>query len=214
MYQISKQSLQLILPIVLLFSCIGVANATEKGVYLGAAYGQSELEDVGELDQVCIDNGLVCQIQDSDTALMLFLGYQFNTYLAIELGYMDLGTVTVGTTAPIAANIGFSLEGGFLSLIPQIPIGERGAVFFRLGVVAGDANLTAAIPSLGLTESEGNALAGVQVGIGGMVNLGKNASFRLEYNRVRFDEALSLAGFEVDSPDMNIITGSIILRFK
>lgn len=213
MQQIKKQCLQLIIPIVLCFFYIGVVNATEKGFYLGGAVGQSELEDIGELDQICVENGLVCQIEDSDTALMLFLGYQFNNYFAVELGYLDLGTVTAGTKSPIAANIGFSLEGGFLSLLPQIPLGEHGAVFLRLGVVAGDASLAATIPSLGLTESESNALAGVQIGLGGMVNLGKNVSLRVEYDRIRFDEALELADFQVDSPDMNIITGSIILRF-
>ena len=54
---------------------------------------------------------------------------------------------------------------------------------------------------------------GVEIGIGAMVHLGKNVSFRLEYDKVRFDEVLELAGFQVDSPDMTIISGSIVVRF-
>lgn len=213
MYRIRKQFLQFVVPVLLCFSCVGVVNATEKGFYLGGAYGESELDEVGELNQVCIDNGLVCQIQDSDTALKLFLGYQFNGYFAIELGYMDLGTLTAGTTFPAVANIGFSIEGGFISLLPQIPIGEHVAVFLRLGAIAGDATLSASIPSFGVSQSESSALGGVEIGIGAMVHLGKNASFRLEYDKVRFDEVLELAGFQVDSPDMTIISGSIVVRF-
>ncbi|MFC1665664.1 outer membrane protein, partial [Pseudomonadota bacterium] len=113
----------------------------------------------------------------------------------------------------VAANVGFSLEGGFLSLLPQIPIGDIGAVFLRLGIVAGDGKLTASIPSVGLSESESSAVGGVQFGIGGMINLGKNVSIRVEYDRVQFDDAVELAGYQVDTPDMNVITGSIIFRF-
>jgi len=214
MYRIRNRFLQLILPVLLCFSCIGVANATEKGFYLGGAYGEAELDDVGELNQVCIDNGLVCQVQDSDTAIKLFLGYQFNNYFGIEFGYMDLGTLTAGTTSPAVANVGLGIEGGYISLLPQIPIGEHVALFLRLGAVAGDATLSASIPSFGVSESESNALAGVEYGIGAMVNLGKNVSLRFEYDKVRFDEVLELAGFQVDSPDMSIFSGSIVIRFS
>ena len=198
-------------------ACAGIllaagAHATPSGLYLGGAVGQVEFEDLGDLQTACLVAGLNCRDDDTDTGFKAFLGYQFGEFFALEGGYVDLGTLEAGVDTPVLAVAGFETKGGFLSLLPQIPIGELGAIYGRLGIAAVDAQLTARVPSLGFDESDSGTVGAFAFGFGGALNFGR-VTVRVEWERYSFDETFRIAGEDIDAPDLDLISGSLLLRF-
>ena len=187
-------------------------HATSGGFYIGGSLGQARLSDIGELETACDVAGVLCVTDDSDTAFRIFAGYQFGRFFALEAGYVDLGEQQVGVEQPVLAEAALETHGGFLALLPQIPIGKIGAVYGRVGLYGGDATLTARVPSFGFDESDSSAVAGVAFGFGGALNFDR-FTIRIEWERVSFDEAFTIAGEDIDAPDLDIITGSALIRF-
>ena len=198
------------LPLLLLSGA--AAHATPGGFYLGGSIGQAELSDIGELETACVVDGVQCVTDDSDTAYRIFAGYQFGSYFALEGGYVNLGEQQTGVETPVLADASLETNGGFLALLPQFPIGQFGAVYGRLGLYVGDATLTARVPAFGFDDSDGGTVAGVSFGFGGALNFGR-ISIRAEWERFSFDEAFTIAGEDIDAPDLDVITGSVLVRF-
>ncbi len=191
----------------------GAARATESGFYLGGAVGQSEFKDIGELEDICRDAGIQCNTNENDTAIRLFGGYQFNNYIAIEAGYLDLGTLDAGVSQPISATASFKFSGGSLSLLPQIPLGEVAAIFAIAGVGVGKAELIGRVPSVGIDERDSATVPAVILGFGGAVNLGRRVTLRAAWERYSFDEVFTIAGEDIDAPDIDVISGAVLIRF-
>jgi OOP family OmpA-OmpF porin len=191
----------------------GSAWATNSGLYIGASVGQSEFQDIGELERACTTAGAVCKSDDSDTGFKALLGYQLGDYVALEGGYVNLGTLEAGVDAPVTAVATFEVQGGFLSVVPQVPIGDIGAIYGRFGLTVGDAKLTAQVPSEGFDESDSGTVAGVSFGVGGAINMGLT-TIRVEWERYSFDEAFTIAGEDIDAPDVDLISGTVLVRFR
>ncbi len=189
------------------------ALAVNSGLYIGGAAGQSKFNDIGELERACSIAGLRCPADDTDAGFKLFLGYQFGDYFAVEAGYFDLGTLNAGVNDPILAEASFEITGGFLSLLPQVPIGDVLTLFGRVGLSAGDAELTARVPLAGFDERESDTAAGFTFGAGGALNITPHLTLRLEWERHSFDEAFDIAGEEIDAPDIDLFSGSLLFRF-
>ena len=132
-------------------------------------------------------------------------------FLAIELGYVDLGEATATASVPITASATLSASGGSLSLIPRIPIGDVGSIFGRIGISGVEAKLSAAGAGLGASDSTG--AAGLILGVGGEINFSESVALRVEWERHSFDEVLRLANIDIDAPDIDLITGSIVISF-
>lgn len=188
------------------------SDAAPSGFYLGASLGESEFDDVGELETACALAGIICAADDTDDGYKLFIGYQMSDYLGLEGGYVDLGQLDAGVGAPIPASAGFDVRGGFFALLPQLPVGGIGTIFARLGLSVGDAKLTARVPAVGFDESDSGTAAGVIFGLGGAIHLGR-ATVRVEWERYSFDEAFTIAGEDLDAPDVDLISGSVLLWF-
>ncbi len=193
--------------------CSPLAGATNRGAYIGASIGSAEIKEPGELENLCASAGVVCAERGDDTALGVFLGYQFNDYLAVEAGYMSTGELTVGTVAPIAATAFVEVQGAKLVLLPQVPIGKLGAIFGKFGIMGGDTKIGADAPSLGFSARDSGYSGAFVIGVGGAINLGNNVTLRVEWERLSFDKAFDLAGAKVEVPDVDVIGGAIIFRF-
>ena len=205
---------RLIVPFLLALSWVTApALAVNSGLYIGGAAGQSKFDDIGELQRACSIAGVQCPADDTDTGYKLFLGYQFGDYFAVEGGYFDLGRLSAGVDGPVLAKADFEITGGFVSLLPQLPLGDVLTLYGRLGVSAGDAELTARVPAAGFNASASETAAGVTFGAGGALNLTRHISLRLEWERHSFDEAFDIAGEEIDAPDIDLVSGSVLLRF-
>lgn len=71
-----------------------VSGAAQAGVFFGGTAGRSSIDNY-EFGASDINQ----RQDDSDTAWNLFLGYQWNPFLATTIGYTDLGELTASGTS-------------------------------------------------------------------------------------------------------------------
>ena len=81
---------RLIIPTILLASVPFAAGAGEA--YFGAGVGQMDIESAGFLQDFC-DGCSSLAFKDSDTGFGAYFGYQITDAVAIELDYVDGGTL-------------------------------------------------------------------------------------------------------------------------
>lgn len=193
-----------------LLSLLMIPGAGYAQFYLGGGVGQVTYKDVGEVERACATVGAVCSVDDSDSAFKAFFGYQFGPYVALEGGYVDLGEATADSAAP-AATAALSAEGGYVAVLPRIPLGEVGAIFGRLGLSAVDAKLAASGGGTSVRDSSG--AGAVVFGAGGEVYLTEQIAVRAEWERHSFDEAFDIAGVEIEAPDIDLVSASLVFRF-
>ncbi len=199
--------------VLLLASSVSPVRAAEKGWYLGFSVGQTELVDRDAFDDFCNQLFVVCGDKNSDTAFKGIVGYQINNYFGIEGAYFDLGSPSISTDAPIVAKASASVKGGSFSVLPQIPILDIGAVFGKIGIAAGDVTVTTEAPLFERRESDSVTGGTIVFGAGGAINLGRNATIRVEWERYAFDETLELAQIDVDTPNIDVFSATLIFRF-
>jgi OOP family OmpA-OmpF porin len=116
------------------------------------------------------------RIDGDDTAAGVEVGYRINRFVAVQAGYHDLGRYDgarvpcrEGDLCPLAivipeAPVVAEITGWSLTAVPRWPIGERFAVFGKVGLFEWDADLTRRFDG-GREESfsDSDLLAGVGV---------------------------------------------------
>jgi OOP family OmpA-OmpF porin len=112
-----------------------------SSVYVGADVGQAKYKDGCRFTPGCDDN---------DTSWGLFAGYQFNPYVAAEVAYHDLGSIS----AP-----GASIDGQALELVGvgSVPVTSAFSVYGKLGGYRGEAK------GLGISETNNDWTYGLGV---------------------------------------------------
>lgn len=130
--------------------------AADAGWYIGISAGQSTAHDIDqdELDDIVILAFSVAgapvlsgssTLDDSDTSFALNAGYRFNPYIAVEGGYINLGSADYvsqgfvnppGPVASAAANYSVSFESSGFTLggIANVPIGKKFDLHTRIGL--------------------------------------------------------------------------------
>ncbi|GIU09690.1 hypothetical protein TUM4261_18410 [Shewanella sp. c952] len=117
----------LILSLMFTLVCTSV-QAKDEGLYFGASVGSASIEqsgsdaDLGDFD-----------FNENDFAWKLFGGYQFSGLLAIEAGYVDLGS-------PSDSRASVDPYGLDVFAVAGIPLGPV-RVFGKLGGIYWDADL-------------------------------------------------------------------------
>lgn len=91
-----------------------------------------------------LPSGVTCSMDDSDTALGINVGYQFNTYWGVELGYADLGAYdfTLGYAGESDV-VTFELSAPYIAAVGTLPITDKFSVSARVGVFEGSIDATA-----------------------------------------------------------------------
>lgn len=179
--------------------------------YIGGSGGQAQYQDVDQVETACATAGAVCTADDTDTAFKFFAGYRIAPYLAVEGGYLDLGQAGAEAAAPVSATAALSAQGGYLALMPHIPIGRTGSIFGRIGVSAAEAELT--VTSNGATATDSTGAAALVFGAGAEIHLTEQVAIRAEWERHSFDEALEIAGVEIDAPDIDVLSAGLVISF-
>lgn len=144
---------------------ISPAMADDAGFYVGAGIGDFSVEVDG--------------FDGSDTGYKVFGGYQFMRFFAVELEYIDGGTVEDG-------GLEIDVSGFNLSAMGILPVGERFSLFAKLGMIAWDADA----PGIGSDSGED-----LSWGIGGGYAFTDQFGMRLEYQ-----------GFEIEDADGDMIS--------
>jgi OOP family OmpA-OmpF porin len=172
----------------------GSATAqTAPALYLGFGAGQSKYNFSG-CSSPCDDKG---------KAFKLFGGYQFNRYVAAELGYSDMGKSTFGASEVRSTAWDLSAVGTW-----GIPIGAKGiglGVLGRLGVYMGDAKATT--PSTGAELKHGTT--DLTYGLGLQADLSRVIAVRGEWQRF----AKMGGGGLGEKGDVDVLSVSGLWRF-
>lgn len=116
----------------------GNAAASESGPYVSAGLGQAEMRDKSGLGQLVVDE------DKKDFSWTLSLGYRFNRYFALDLGYVDLGEVAADLVSrgsvDFSGRNSFTAEGPTVALVGMVPIG-RWEPYVKAGMLFAKADL-------------------------------------------------------------------------
>ncbi len=155
------------LKIFLLVSLFSIVNSAYAGNWkIGAFLGQSSFD---ELNDVCTEaemaaNSLIgpdfsflininCSADDSDSAIGFNIGYQFNNYLGIETGYVDLGEYGLEMSASSndprvtifspSSQLNISASALYIAGVATWPFSDKLSLSGRMGAVEISADVSA-----------------------------------------------------------------------
>lgn len=172
------------------------AMAQMSSVYIGGSVGQSKYN---------IDCTSPLSCDDKDTAFRLFGGYQFNRFVAAEIGYADMGKAKLtgpGGTDEMAATA-FDL-----SAVLSYPFASSGFnVFGRLGLYAGKIELSG--PDHGSKNS-----TNVTFGVGAGYDFSKNLGVRGEWQRYSKMKVRNDVTAVEDDGDVDMLSIGVLWRFQ
>lgn len=200
----------------------------QSGFYVGLGAGQSSFDvDKSELDAAVLDaffsQGIVTsassKLEDSDTAWSLVAGYHFNPYIAIEAGYVDLGTAEYRSTVtvnpfgsfvsePASLDLDVGSKGITVAALGSLPLSDIVDLHGHLGFLFAktDVTATARIGSgVGVDSDSFDSTSGF-FGVGAGFHLGEHWSLSLDWTRYdnvgdedEDDDARTEAGFNIDA---------------
>jgi len=141
---------------------------------------------------------------DTDTAWKIYGGLEVNEFIAMEVGYADLGEVKVGGTPSGTAEVnGMTIQLiGTYAINPSFSLIGRGGMNIlnleKNGTIAGTP-----------TRNVGDTDVAWSLGLGGQYNLNKSVGLRVEWERY----------FEVGDPDttgeadVDLISAGVVFKF-
>jgi len=100
----------------------GEAAADASATYVTAGLGRAEMRSKSGLGNHIIDE------DKDDASWALGVGLRFNRYIALDLGYVDLGEVAAYLSTPdrntYSGHRSVAIEGATLALLGMVPIGH------------------------------------------------------------------------------------------
>lgn len=186
----------------LLTAVAGPAAAQDdSGIYLGGSIGYSGFKDS------CKD--LIVPCEDHDTAWRAFAGYQFNRYVALEVGFANLGEVTGSGIFNTGTPGSFTLaveQAWDLAAVFSIPVTSRLFGLARAGLYR--ARTTIDVTNAGFPDQHAAGTnSGFSYGAGAEFRLGP-IGLRAEWQRW---ENVGTAATGED--DIDVLSLSLLLRF-
>jgi OmpA-OmpF porin, OOP family len=111
-------------------------SAQDAGVYVSAAVGRINAPDNSQLNTTQVLTG---PADDEDVSWNIGVGYRFNSNIALDVGYVDLGETKADLTDASGATdasgqASFAAEGVTLALVGTFPIG-RWEPYIKAGVL-------------------------------------------------------------------------------
>jgi OOP family OmpA-OmpF porin len=168
----------------------GASSAVaQSNFYVGVGGGQAEANELSFTD-FDDGSGIAGSFDDSDFGLKLFGGYKFFEYFALELAYVDLGSVSfdavsdgsgsIYAAGPVTGSV--SAKGPSASAVGMIPVGDRFDFLIKAGFMAWDADVSVSNTAFGTanTSEDGTDLA---YGLGAQFRFTERFSVRGEWER-------------------------------
>lgn len=186
----------------------GSLESNKLGLYAGAGFGQSRYGDAastvgGDLAAAGFTNTTSANSQG--LAYKLFAGYEFNRYLAVELGYADLNSLETQSiiTAPGAGRVFAETrtQAATLGLVGAFPVTENlaltakgGAAYLHSSAMI-DATGTGGSGQVKVSDSDVDPFYGVGI----RYSIAHNLDLRAEWERYDSDLDIDVlsAGFAV-----------------
>jgi OOP family OmpA-OmpF porin len=178
---------------------IGMAQGMEdKGFYIGATVGQSKVKDF------CGGIGVSCE--DTDTALRLLGGYQFNRNFALELGYSQLGEASISSGGLFAKVEATAWE---LVAVGMLPVADRFSIYGKIGMYRADSDFSTNIVFPGIPQSFSESNNDLTFGFGLQFDISRNFGVRAEYQRYQ-----DVGGPEIGESDLDVMSIGVVYRFR
>ena len=113
------------------------ASAQQPKVYLGAGGGSSSIS----FNSSDFDLGIPQTADKSSTGFKAFVGVNFNEYIALEIGYVDLGKFKISYNGGIAGTAAFDykVSGFAVSGVVSIPVAHELSLLARVGAFSSTA---------------------------------------------------------------------------
>ena len=155
------------------------AFAQDAGYYMGASAGQSKT-DIDQAPFAAL-GATITRNDEKDSAFRIFGGYQYSKNLAVEVGYIDLGTYSVsGTIGALPFTASGDVTGFSISGVGTVPLTEKLSLLGSVGFLSSKVNASATVAtSSGIARSRQSDYT---AGIGMKYGLTKNIAARLEAN--------------------------------
>ena len=184
-------------------------------VYLAGTAGTSKVK-IDAADISSFDPGATVSADDKDTSLGLSGGYQFNSNVAAELGYVDLGSFSAdakGTESGLSLTetAKFEAKGFQASVVGSMPVSKEFSVLGRLGMFRWDLKssndgVEAGVPFSGSEKATGIDLT---YGLGVQYNFSKVVGARFEWQKFKDVGDQDKTG----QSDVDLISLGLVYRF-
>lgn len=168
--------------------------------FIGASAGQASYDVSCPTTSTC---------DDSDTAWKIYGGLEVNEYLAMEVGYADLGEAKFsGTPSGTAEVNGMTVQVvGTFAINPSVSLIGRGGMNFlnleKNGTIAGT-------PNNPNNNNVGDTDVAWSLGLGAQYNLNKSVGLRAEWERYfKVGDADTTGEIDVD-----LISASVVYTFR
>lgn len=171
----------------------GVSGPAAAQIYIGGSVGFAQSKDICD----AVASGVSCD--DNDSAWRAFGGYQFNRYVALELGFANIGESSGsggGAFFTVEAKEAFDLSGVF-----TVPVAERLALLLRFGAH----RTRTTVNDTGLEQAK--TASSFTYGVGAEYALG-NLGVRAEWQR--YD---NISGGTVAESDIDVFSVGLLFRF-
>lgn len=206
----------------LLAVALGLASAGDaaaEGFYFGLSGGVSmpDLPSKGQFDQEILGGiDAKSSLDDSDTVWGAQVGYRWGSYVAAEVGYVDMGKSQYQanpTGTPLRASVRYLSSGATLAALGILPLGERFDLYARGGVYFADTRVRLKIADLDTGESLASAEEKASskdlfAGIGAAWNVSPGFALRVEYQRY-FDVG---DNEKTGETDIDLLTLGVLFR--
>ena len=167
---------------------VAFSQASAQGFYLGASVGTTDAED-GIAVPDLITSG---SVDGKDSGLKLFGGYEFTKNFALEMAYVDLGTLSYsGTFGGLPVTGGKVDTTGFnVSAVGNLPLNPSFSLFAKVGLFFWDAKASDVTGGTPFSASDNDT--DVSFGFGGAYHFNKNFSVRAEWEQFKAVGDISL----------------------
>lgn len=171
--------------------------AAQGVVYIGGSIGSSDIDS-------SITRGLITSgtVDGKDVGVKLFGGYQLSPNLALELAFVDLGTLTYSGAFGGASVVGgqVKVSGLNFSVVGSFPVSPGFGIFGKAGVFAWEtraSDVTAGVPFA--QTRDGSDLS---VGLGMDFSVTRNSSVRAEWEQ-----------FKIGSDNASLLSVGFVVKF-
>ena len=156
-------------------------NLSAINVYGGAGLVSSRFNANETQLSATFDPGNTASYDNSNSSLALFIGYQFDTHLAMQISYSDIGDIVLSNGSLKQSLFGTEILN--MSAVITYPVNNDLGLFGKIGAFAWDQDIAD-------TSIDSNSGEGISYGAGLDYNLygSKERYLRLEWDHYDFDD--------------------------
>lgn len=188
----NKQRMKWALACAAVVAMAPVSGAMAEGFYFGASLGQAmvDLGSKSEFDALLGGIPATSELDDTGDAWNVQVGYRFNRYVGMEVGYTNFGKadyVAEITNTTQDYSVRYVSSGTSISALGFLPLGERFDIHGRAGYLHADTRVRERLEDVStgdFVSQEFKASSNeLFAGVGAAWNISPGFSLRVEYQK-------------------------------